>query len=589
MSEATPAARAKLTLEHIALASIGLALLILIAVGLASYISIDRFVQAYQVSQREAGVLVRLQQMDSAIHAKVAAQRGYLLTGEADFLRQRQRSDRLLEESVAGLSAAVGDDPGLSSRIDELISLVAVRDGLLDRGLQAHQQHGADAALRLILQDEGRQAMEALERGVTTLVRERQARLTGTALTAEHQAAPVIRNFFVSLVLVTLVLLTLMGLMLREMSRRRQAMVELESGEARLKAIVDTAVDAIMVIDELGIVERFNRAAERMFGYRAEEVLGRNVSMLMPSPYREDHDGYLERYRRTGEKRIIGIGREVTGQRRDGSRFPIDLAVAEFRVGAQRRFSGMIRDISERKAAEARQAELIREVEAVNEELRNFAYIASHDLKAPLRAIASLADWISVDYADKFDDDGKEQMRLLIGRVRRMDQLIDGILQYSRVGRVREQQVPVELDSVLPEIIDLLAPPPHIQVKTAPLPTVVVEPTRIRQVFQNLLSNAIRYLDKPEGHIEVGAERSGGEWRFYVRDNGPGIEERHRERIFLLFQTLQPRDRTESTGVGLPLVKKIVEMYGGRVWLESTPGEGSTFYFSLPAKLVRER
>jgi light-regulated signal transduction histidine kinase (bacteriophytochrome) len=228
-------------------------------------------------------------------------------------------------------------------------------------------------------------------------------------------------------------------------------------------------------------------------------------------------------------------------------------------------------------------------VEAVNEELRNFAYIASHDLKAPLRAIASLADWISVDYADKFDDDGKEQMRLLIGRVRRMDQLIDGILQYSQVGRVREQQVPVELDSVLPEIIDLLAPPPHIQVKTAPLPTVVVEPTRIRQVFQNLLSNAIRYLDKPEGHIEVGAERSGGEWRFYVRDNGPGIEERHRERIFLLFQTLQPRDRTESTGVGLPLVKKIVEMYGGRVWLESTPGEGSTFYFSLPAKLVRER
>ena len=245
-----------------------------------------------------------------------------------------------------------------------------------------------------------------------------------------------------------------------------------------------------------------------------------------------------------------------------------------------------LRSLHEHNEARATQ-EVLRELEAANEELKNFAYIASHDLKAPLRAIASLADWISHDYADKFDEDGKEQMRLLIGRVRRMDQLIDGILQYSRVGRIKEEHVEVPLNPMLAEVVDLLAPPPHIQVEVGPLPTVVAERTRIQQLFQNLISNAIRYNDKSEGRIEIGADERDAEWIFHVRDNGPGIEPRHWERIFQLFQTLQPRDHHESTGIGLALVKKIVEMYGGRVWVESTPGEGSTFYFSLPKSLVK--
>lgn len=222
-------------------------------------------------------------------------------------------------------------------------------------------------------------------------------------------------------------------------------------------------------------------------------------------------------------------------------------------------------------------------LKAANEELKNFAYVASHDLKAPLRAIGSLADWISSDYAEKFDDEGREQMRLLIGRVRRMDGLIDGILEYSRVGRIEENATDVELDRLLAETVDLLAPPPHIQVIVEPLPAVHGQAVRIQQVFQNLLSNAIRYMDKPQGRIRVSCRgERGGYWQFSVADNGPGIEARHQERIFLLFQTLVPRDRSESTGIGLSLVKKIVEGYGGRVWVESTPGLGSTFHFTLP-------
>jgi two-component system sensor kinase FixL len=368
-----------------------------------------------------------------------------------------------------------------------------------------------------------------------------------------------------------------------DITRRKCAEDALAEQSARLAAIVETAVDAIITIDERGTIDSFNPAAERLFGYKRDEVLGKNVSLLMPSPYRDAHDGYLRHYLDTGEKRIIGLGREVVAQRKDGTTFPIELAVSEMQVGNRRMFTGLVHDITLRKQTEERQARLIHELESANEELKNFAYVVSHDLKAPLRAIGSLADWISADQAEKLDEEGKEHLRLLIQRARRMDALIDGILQYSRVGRVRETLVNVDVNEIVKEVLAMLAPPSNIRVEVTPdLPVVHAERTRILQLFQNLLSNAIKYLDKPEGLIRIGCVRHDQEWEFSVSDNGPGIEPRHFKRIFQLFQTLVPKDRVESTGVGLALVKKIVELYGGRVWIESQVGVGSTFYFTLP-------
>ncbi len=244
-----------------------------------------------------------------------------------------------------------------------------------------------------------------------------------------------------------------------------------------------------------------------------------------------------------------------------------------------------VRDITERKKAEKRMAQLFKEFENVNQELNDFAYIVSHDLKAPLRAISSLATWLATDYADKLDDEGKEHLRLLLSRVKRMNNLIDGILQYSRVGHIREEKVNVELNELIDDVIYTLAPPPHIDIRVENrLPVVYADETRIRQVFQNLLSNAIKYMDKSRGIIKVGCVKEGDFWRFNISDNGPGIEEKFQERIFHLFQTIQPRDDTNSTGIGLTLVKRIIEIYGGRIWLESEVGKGSTFYFTLPIK-----
>ncbi len=369
---------------------------------------------------------------------------------------------------------------------------------------------------------------------------------------------------------------------IHDITYRKQAEMALQESEARMRTIFETAVDAIITIDERGIMERLNPAAERLFGYKEAEVAGKNVSLLMPAPHREKHDSYLAHYMQTGEKKIIGKGREVTGLRKDGSIFPMDLAVAEMRIGNRRMFTGVVRDISERKQAEERHKNLLEEISSANEELTNFAYVVSHDLKAPLRAIGSLADWLSTDYADKFDEEGKEHMRLLINRVHRMGNLIDGILQYSRVGRVKESFATVDLNKLVAEAIDLLAPPPHIAIHIdSRLPTIVAEPTRVQQVFQNLISNAIKYMDKPNGTVHIQCADDGTHWRFSVADNGPGIEQRHFERIFQLFQTLAPRDKVESTGVGLSLVKKIVEMYRGKIWVESSVGNGTTFWFTL--------
>lgn len=248
------------------------------------------------------------------------------------------------------------------------------------------------------------------------------------------------------------------------------------------------------------------------------------------------------------------------------------------------------RDITQRVANERKQDRLLAELERtnqelgkVNQELNDFAYVVSHDLKAPLRGIKALIGWIVSDYEDKLDNDGKEQLRLLLARVDRMHDLIGGILQYSRVARVKEKLVPVDLADLVPDIVDMLAPPENITITIQKdLPVIEGEPTKTTQVFQNLVSNAIKYMDKPQGWIDIGCTDEGRFWKFRIADNGPGIEAKHFDRIFQMFQTLSSRDEYESTGVGLTVVKKIVEMYGGRIWVESVPSEGSAFMFTMP-------
>lgn len=246
-------------------------------------------------------------------------------------------------------------------------------------------------------------------------------------------------------------------------------------------------------------------------------------------------------------------------------------------------------EITRRRDIEKLQEELIKKLDSANRELNDFAYIVSHDLKAPLRAIGTITGWLAEDYKEKLDNEGKDQLNILMQRTQRMNHMIEGILQYSRVGNVTGVLDLVETGAVVNDVIKSLLIPPNIRVTVQEcLAAVTIDSIKLNQVFQNLIGNAVKYMDKTEGLIEIGCRDSGEFFEFYVTDNGPGIDSRHYERIFQIFQTLRPRDEFESTGIGLTIVRKIITQNGGRIWVESEVGKGSTFRFTLPKKTKKD-
>jgi len=363
----------------------------------------------------------------------------------------------------------------------------------------------------------------------------------------------------------------------RDITERKKAEEEIH----KLSVAVKQSPASIVITDTDGNITYVNPRFTQLTGYSFEEAKGQNPHIL------KSGEKPPEEYKQLWQ--TITSGKEWRGEfhnkKKNGQLYWELASISPITnpQGQITHFLAVKEDITELKLAEVKQARLLEQVESINKELKDFAYIVSHDLKAPLRGIKSLVDWITTDYSDKLDDDGKEQMQLLVSRVDRMRNLIDGILRYSRVGIVQEERVAVDLNGLVPEVVDMVSPPENIEITIeGPLPVVECEKTRIQQVFQNLISNAVKYMDKPQGRIRIGCTQEDAFWKFSVCDNGPGIEKEHFEKIFKIFQTLAARDQFESTGVGLSVVKKVVEIYGGRIWVESEFGQGSTFFFTLP-------
>lgn len=353
---------------------------------------------------------------------------------------------------------------------------------------------------------------------------------------------------------------------------------ELEESEARLHAVIDNAVDAIISIDAGGIVQSFNPAAEKIFGYSAAECIGQNVSMLMPEPDHSQHDGYLRNFLTTGETRIIGIGREVIGRRKDGEHFPMDLSVSEFRVGEERMFAGICRDVTERRRDQD-------EIAAVNKELESFAYSVSHDLRAPLRAIDGFSQALIEDYGDRLEGDGKEYLGRIRAAAQRMSQLIDDMLSLSRVTRSEMKRESVDLSELAKEIVQELQnvdPNRDVKIDISPGMKVRGDGRLLRIVLENLLGNAWKFTAGAEAaRIELGITDETGKSVIQIRDNGAGFDMDYAEKLFLPFQRLHSAQEFPGTGVGLATVARIVLRHGGRIWAEGVPGQGATFCFTL--------
>ena len=355
------------------------------------------------------------------------------------------------------------------------------------------------------------------------------------------------------------------------------------------QAILHTAIDGIVTIDEDGIVRTFNPACERLFGYEAGEIIGRNVNMLMPAPYREEHDGYLRRYRETGERRIIGIGREVAGRKKDGSGFPLYLSVGEWvDDDGSRLFVGVLRDITDLKEAEERLLQRQRALEASNKELDGFTYSVSHDLRAPLRAIDGFGRILLEDHAGQLDAEGRRVLEVIRRSVAKMGQLIDDLLAFSRLGRDAMKPSRVDMTTLARTVLEEITaaePDRAIDARVAHLPDVLGDPTLLRQVWVNLLSNAVKYTRRRSpAVIQVTGRTEKTEVVYAVRDNGVGFDMAYVGKLFGVFQRLHNASEFEGTGVGLALVHRIVTRHGGLVWAEAQPDKGATFSFALPRK-----
>ena len=402
----------------------------------------------------------------------------------------------------------------------------------------------------------------------------------------------------------------------------RQAETGLRDREARTQAILQTAVDGIITIDMRGIIESLNPAAERLFGYSADEVIGHNVTLLMPSPYREEHDGYLARYLQTGAPHIIGIGREVRGQRRDGTTFPMALAVSEIDLDGLRLFTGIVHDLSARVQAEEalRQArdelevrvqERTAELAAANEEVRRFATIVSHDLRAPLinlkgfaselrtacdvlqaalpAALPHLEAPLHADVSRALDQDIPEALGFIETSVTRMDHLIRAILHLSRLGRRDLHCEPLDMRALVQGTVQTLAhqiAQRQVQATVEPLPTVMADRTAMEQIMGNLLANAVAYLDPDRpGEIIVTGERHPDMTVMHVRDNGRGIAAEDIPKVFEPFRRVGRQD-VPGEGMGLAYVQMLVRRHGGEIRCHSTLGVGTTFTFTIAHQLA---
>ncbi len=380
------------------------------------------------------------------------------------------------------------------------------------------------------------------------------------------------------------------GVNLGQVVRRQRAEAARRASEERFRALAESASDAIVTASEDGIIVYCNETVTRIFGYRVEELVGRPLVTLMPERYRERHREGFERFLRTREPQIMGTPIELVGKRKDGAEIPIELSLGWWESDQGLFFTGVVRDITERKRVEEALNEKMEELARSNAELALFTYIASHDLREPLRTVASNVQLIARRLGEEIEDANlKKSIDFARGGVRRMQDLIDDLLVYSRVGTEGKPFERIDGDAVVDEAVaNLKATFDEAGVRLVregDLPRIHGDRSQLVQLLQNLLSNAIKYRRQDvEPEIRVRAERVGEEWEFAVEDNGIGIPAEFSDHVFTIFQRLHKEQDIPGTGIGLAVCRKIVERHGGRIWVESEPGEGSTFKFTLPAR-----
>lgn len=380
---------------------------------------------------------------------------------------------------------------------------------------------------------------------------------------------------------------------IRDISKRVEAQRLLLAERRRLNAVMETVVDGLIIMDQHFFIQSINPSAERIFGYENDEVKGQSGQILISDRQTNAENDCLFTSKEDGSEEVILMGREVIAKHKSGSVFPMELGINHMEVDGEIFFVTTVRDITDRKETELAIAESVELLKRSNKELDEFAYIASHDLKEPLRGLSNNSLFLEEDYGELLDDDGRKRLARMRYLCDRLEKLIDNLLYFSRLGRQELAVQNADVNELVADVVNLIQgslDEANVSVRVPhPLPVVRCDVPRITEVFRNLITNALKYNDKDQKWIEVGTvqvpkqgDASEFEKAFYVKDNGIGIDPAFHDAVFRIFKRLNSeKDDKKGTGVGLTFVKKIVERHGGRIWIESTLGEGTTFFFTL--------
>lgn len=567
-----------------------------------------RMIEAQQYVDRTNQVLVKSQStLVSLLNAETGV-RGYYIGREQTFLEPYEIALKTLEQTLIDLEQLVQDNPSQVQQVKLLDTIARDRMSLLQASVE--RVNNEDLSSFLVVKERllaGKQVMDQFRVAIGQFEVEERRILALRTQSLQNQQSMNANIMWLGIVL-SLFGTALTIRLLRQLGRELQQR-ELHLSESRnlIEAIVANVIDGVVIINVQGKIQSFNAAAANMFGYDPTGVVGWQWQRLLQQEaditqrlLYYSTDDYRHRLGDAASDNMltsmappVGEIWQAIGKRKNGDCFPIEASISSIMLDNDRLV--IIRDITSRQQIAAKlQAKAIQLANLnnslntsnqlllrSNRELDQFAHITSHDLKAPLRAIANLSEWIEDDFGPSLTDETRSNMKLLRSRVTRMQSLLNSLLEYSRAGRHSAPVTVVDVHSLLTEILQTLDPPSTFTtVIVAPMPTMLTRRQPLQQVFTHLIDNAIRHHPTKMGIIGVSVVDLGDRYEFAISDNGDGIDAQFQERIYTIFQTLKARDLQENMGAGLAIIKKIVTAEGGIIRLESTVGNGATFWFT---------
>jgi PAS domain S-box-containing protein len=572
------------------------ALLILVIVSVVSYQDWVVFQRSAPQVQHGRELLQQIEQVVSSVKDAETGQRGFVLTGNPEYRQGYDQAVAALPSQLQKLRQLVAEDAPLRTRVATLDSLIAEKLGELNETISLRQTEGFQAALDLVETNRGKQAMDEIRKIGADLENEvYRALQQGIRERQEQGSRARLASVFGGVVLFVFLLLATVDIG-RATAERDRLIVDLQAANDLTIASRDllhttlTSIgDAVIATDDAGRVTFMNGVAEELTGWKQAEGAGQpleNVFAIVNEETRQPASNPALKALREGA--IAGLANHTVLLARDGSECPIDDSAAPIR-DAQGKVIGAVlvfRDISERRHAEEQTRRLNQDLVRTNHDLQQFAYAASHDLKEPLRTVATCLQLARRNYYGKvLDQEATQLIDVAVAGAQRMHALVEALLEYSRAGEVAESIAePVPVERVVADAITNLQSSiaeTNASVSFEQLPVVTANPLHLAQLFQNLIGNALKYRSDQPPNIKVTASEQEPYWVFTVEDNGIGIKPEYQAQIFGIFKRLHGQEYP-GTGIGLAICKKIVDRHGGAIWVESEPGKGSRFSFTLP-------